>query len=170
MTAKNKLEIKARWWITHSVSLYILKILLKRPEIRWNEGWVFPSQQRSPMLTLLKSLFIPLLEYWCLFWKPWNSKDIEATEAIQRTFKHKTTEVQHINHWERLHKLKLYSLQRCRERYIIITIQRITQHLVSNTMGTMGHKRKTWQERPVFFILFNAKQAETQNNTSKKMQ
>ena len=35
---------------------------------------------------------------------------------------HKITEVQHLNYWERLNELKLYSLQRRRERYIIIYI------------------------------------------------
>ena len=74
------------------------------------------------MLTLLKSLVIPLIEYCCQLWNPWKPKDIQAIEAIQRTFTCKITEVQHLNYWERLHELKLYSLQRRRERYIIIYI------------------------------------------------
>ena len=39
---------------------------------------------------------------------------LQAIEAIQRTFTYKITEVQHLNYWERLHELKLYCLQRCR--------------------------------------------------------
>ena len=74
------------------------------------------------MLTLLKSLVIPLLEYCCQLWNPWKPKDIQAIEAIQRTFTYKITEVQHLKYWERLHELKLYSLLRRRERYIIIYI------------------------------------------------
>ena len=46
----------------------------------------------------------------------------EAIEAIQQTFTYKITEVQHLNYWERQHELKLYSLQRRREHYIIIHI------------------------------------------------
>ena len=75
-------------------------------------GWVLgvcQSQKRSLMLTLLKSLVIPLLEYCCQLWNPWKAKHIQAIEAIQRTFTYKITEVQHLNYWERLHKLKLYS-------------------------------------------------------------
>ena len=53
----------------------------------------------------------------------------QAIEAIQRTFTYKITEVQHLNYWERLQELKLYSLQRRRERYIIIYIWKITQHM-----------------------------------------
>ena len=109
-------------------------------------GWVlrvFKSRERSLMLTLLKSLVIPLLEYRCQLWNPWKSKDIQAIEAIKRTHTYKITEVQHLNYWEKLHQLKLYSLQRRRERYIIIYIWKITLHMVLNIDGTMGHKIKT---------------------------
>ena len=109
-------------------------------------GWVlrvFQSRKRSLMLTLLKSLVIPLLEYCCQLSNPWKAKDIQAIEAIHRTFTYKITEVLHLNYWERLHELKLYSLQRRLERYIIIYIWKITQHMVPNIDGTMGHKIKT---------------------------
>ena len=110
-------------------------------------GWVlrvFQSRERSLMLTLVKSLVIPLLEYCCQLWNPWKAKYIQAIEAFQRTFTYNITEVQHLN-WERLHELKLYSLQRRRERYIIIYIWKITQHMVPNIDGvlTMGRKIKT---------------------------
>ena len=75
-------------------------------------GWVlrvFQSRKRSLMLTLLKSLVIPLLEYCCQLWNLWKAKDIQAIEAIQRTFTYKITEVQHLNYWERLHELIVLS-------------------------------------------------------------
>ena len=95
------------------------------------------------MLTLLKSLVIPLLEYCCQLWNPRKAKDIQGIEAIQRTFTYKIAEVQHLNYWERLHEIKLYSLQRRRERYVIIYIWKITQHKVPNIDGTIGHTIKT---------------------------
>ena len=105
-------------------------------------GWVlgvFQSRERSLMLTLLKSLVVPLLEYIPRqLWNTWKVKDIEAIEAIQRTFTNKITEVQHLNYWERLHELKLYSLQRRRERYIMIYIWKITQHMVPIIANTTG--------------------------------
>ena len=51
-----------------------------------------------------------------------ESKRHQAIEAIQQTFTYKITEVHHLNYWERLQELKFYSLQRRRERYIIIYI------------------------------------------------
>ena len=61
-------------------------------------------------------------EYCCQLWNPWKAKDIQAIEAIQLTFTYKITGAQDLNYWERQHELKLYSLQRRRERYIIIYI------------------------------------------------
>ena len=89
-------------------------------------------------------------QYSCQLWNPWKAKDIEAIEAIQRTFAYKITEVQHLNYWERLHELKLYSLQRRRERYVIIYSWKITQHIWCQilmvqwgiTIKTRKHPRK----------------------------
>ena len=110
-------------------------------------GWVlrvFQSWKRSLMQTLLKYLVIPLLEYCCQLLNPWKAKDIQATEAIQSTFMYKIAEAHHLNYWERLHELKLYSPKKRRERYIIkICIWKITQRMVQNIDGTMGHKIKT---------------------------
>ena len=66
-----------------------------------------------------------------------ESKDIQAIEAIQWTFTYKITEVQHLNYWERPHKLKLYSPEK------LWTLYNCTQHMVPNIDGTMGHKIET---------------------------
>ena len=80
---------------TATFTLHIRNIVEKA---RDKMGWVlrvFQSRKRSFMLTLLKSLIIPLLEYCCQLWNPRKAKDIQATEAIQRTITYKITEVQH---------------------------------------------------------------------------
>ena len=128
---------------TATFALHIRNIVKKA---RDKMGWVLrvlQSRESSLILTHLKALVIPLLEYCCPLWNPWKAKDIQAIEAIHRTFTYKITEVQHLNYWERLHKLKLYFLQRCRECYIIIYIWKITQHMVPNIDGTIGHTIKT---------------------------
>ena len=119
------------------------------------------------------TLVNPLLEYCCQLWNPWKAKDIQDIEAIQRTFTYKITEVQHLSYWERLHELKLYSLQIRRERYIIIYIWKITQHMVPNIDGTMGPKIKTrkYSRQDIeHSALFGIQQTETQHNPFKKMQ
>ena len=55
---------------TATFTLHIRNIVLKAID---NMGWVlrvFQSRERSLMLTLLKSLVIPLLEYLCQLWNP----------------------------------------------------------------------------------------------------
>ena len=110
-------------------------------------GWVlrvFQSRWGSPMLTVLKSLVIPLLEYWRQLWNPRKAWDIQAIEAIPRTFTYEITQVQHLKLVGKTAQtqINIYSFQRRNERYIIIHIWKITQHVVPNIDGTIGHKTK----------------------------
>ena len=113
-------------------------------------GWgqalrVFQSWMRSLMLSLLKFLVIPLLEHSCQLWNPWKTTGIQAIEAIQRPFTYKITEAQQLNYLEKLPENKLYSPQKCRERYIIIYIWKLTKDMVPiiNGIHTMAHKIQT---------------------------
>ena len=68
------------------------------------------------------------------------------------------------------YKLKLYSLHRRRERYIISYIWKITQHMVPNINGTMGHKIKT-RKHPrhgTHSVIQYIQHIETQYNSFKK--
>ena len=47
-------------------------------------------------------------------------------------FLHKIHELSHQNYWEQLSSLRLYSLQRRRERYIVIYVWKILEKIVPN--------------------------------------
>ena len=67
---------------TDTFTLNIRNIVEKaRDQMKWVLG-VFQSRKRSLMLTLLKSLVMPLLEYCCQLWNPHKAKDRQAIEAI----------------------------------------------------------------------------------------
>ena len=155
---------------TSTFTLHIRSIVKKT---RDKMGWllrVLQSRKRSLMLTLLKFLVIPLLEYCYQLWNLRKAKDIQAVEAIQRTCTYKITEAPHLNNCERLYELKLYSLQIRRERYIIIYIWKITQHMVPNIEGTMGHKIKPENAQDMeHSALFSIQQTETQHSPFKKL-
>ena len=98
-------------------------------------GWIlrtFQTRDLLPMLTLWKSLVIPTLDYCSQLWSPWMKQDIQLIEGVQRTFTSKISSIAHLNYWERLKYLKLYSLERRRERYRIIYIWKMINNLVPN--------------------------------------
>ena len=93
---------------------------------------VFKTRAVEPMMTLFKALVIPHLEYCCQLWSPHLLKDIRRLEAIQRSFTARIAGMDQLTYWERLEHLKLYSLERRRERYIILYTYKIIQNLVPN--------------------------------------
>ena len=93
---------------------------------------VFKTREQSVMMTLFRSLVIPHMEYCCQLWSPHLLGDIRRLEAIQRSFTARITEFGHLSFWERLDRLELYSLERRRERYIIMYTYKIIEGLVPN--------------------------------------
>ena len=109
-------------------------------------GWTlrtFKSRGRQLMLTLLKSLIIPHLEYASVVWSPTDMHHINLLENVQRGYTSKIACFQTYDealgmpvcttdYPSRLKDLNIYSLQRRRERYMIIYIYKIVIHLVTN--------------------------------------
>ena len=107
---------------------------------RQKMGWifrVFHTRQQQPMMTLFRSLVLPLLEYCCQLWNPGATGMMRKLEAVQRTFTCRIDGMAGLNYWQRLQRLKLYSLQRRRERYIVIYIWKILNDQVPNFDGVM---------------------------------
>ena len=83
------------------------------------------------------------LEYACMVWSPTDSASINLLEGIQRTFTSKFARfrefdevlgmpVTNATYKERLEVLNIQSLQRRRERYIILYMEKIKLGLVPN--------------------------------------
>ena len=88
------------------------------------------------MLTLYKSLIRSLLEYSCPLWNGLNLEEVEKIEAVQRNFTNKIIAPAHIdNYWKRLSYFNLMSLQRRRERYLIIMMWKIINLKISNDLN-----------------------------------
>ena len=77
------------------------------------------------MIVLYKTLVRPLLEYCCLVWSPTLKGEIAQLEQVQRNFTRRIAGCREMTYWERLHHLKLQSLQRRRERYMLIQMWKI---------------------------------------------
>ena len=113
-----------------SWSLHISSIACKARSIASWVFSVFKTRGTVAMLTLYKSLVRSNLEYCCPLWNPNKLADIQQLESVQRTFTSRISGVQHLNYWERLNALNLMSLQRRRERYVILQMWKIL-HCVS---------------------------------------
>ena len=107
-------------WSTH-----IATIAKKaRSVISWMLS-VFRCRSADLMLTLYKSLARSHLEYCSPLWHPSKITDIITLEDEQRHFTSKIVGLQSSNYWTRLSKLNLFSLQRRRERYIILIMWKL---------------------------------------------
>ena len=98
-------------------------------------GWIlrsFVSRDRLTMLTLFKSLVISRLDYASQLWSPHKISQITQTEKVQRSFTKHISGLRDLSYHERLQTLKLYSLQRRRERYCIILIRKIIENKFQN--------------------------------------
>ena len=113
-------------------------------------GWVlrvFKTRDEFPMLTLFKSIILPRLEYCCILTSPSKAGEICDLESVQRSFTAKIESVKNLNYWDRLKSLKLYSLERRRERYIIIYTWKILVSLVPNFSSDSSKIDHYWSDR-----------------------
>ena len=100
-------------------------------------GWIlrtFKSRHKDLMMTLYNSFVRSRLEYCCPLWSPYLVQDITKLESVQRSFTSKIMGLQEMNYWERLRQLRLYSLQRRRERYTIIHLWKVYKGLSPNDL------------------------------------
>ena len=96
---------------------------------------VFHSREQYVMITLFKSLIRAKLEYCCEVWNPHLLKDIRRIEQVQRSFTVKIKGLKELDYWERLDKLKIRSLQRRREKQIILHVWKILNGVFPNSIN-----------------------------------
>ena len=97
-------------------------------------SWIlrtFSDRSTELMLITWKSLVLPILDYCSQLWCPLKKGDIQLIEDVQKAF---TRKIPHKgqDYWDRLRTLRLYSLERRRERYRIIYIWKMLENLAPN--------------------------------------
>ena len=101
-------------------------------------AWVFKTfstREKLPLMNLYKSLVRPLVEYSSALWSPISKADINRLEEVQKCFIRKINGVSS-DYKTALKQLGLYSLERRRERYIIMHIWKSLENLTPNTSST----------------------------------
>jgi ribonuclease P/MRP protein subunit RPP40 len=110
-------------------------IKIKSVKAKQMSGYIlrtFITRKPEIMLTLLKSLVLPIIEYSCIIWNPHTQQDISQLESVQRNFTCKLDGMQNMDYYQRLVRLKIYSAERRRDRYLIVYVFKIIFRKVPN--------------------------------------
>ena len=99
-------------------------------------GWAlrsFRGRSKYLMLTLLRSLIQPRLDYCSQLWSPRDQNSINRIEGVQKSFisQIRDSSLLGFNYWEKLHSLRVYSEERRRERYQICFLWKLCQGLIT---------------------------------------
>ena len=98
-------------------------------------GWAlrtFRGRSKQLMLTLLRSLIQPRLDYCSQLWSPRDQSSINRLEGVQKQFLSQIRDptLDTMGYWDKLSHLRVYSQERRRERYQICFIWKLSQGLV----------------------------------------
>ena len=102
-------------------------------------AWIlrtFQSRDSTPMLLLWKSLVLCHIEYCSQLWSPSTVGKTQSIELLQRSYVNCIDGMRGLSYWEQLKRLKLFSLERRRERYQVIYTWRILEKEVPNFDST----------------------------------
>ena len=111
-------------------------------------SWIlrtFRTREITPMLTLYKSLVRPILEYGSALWAPIAKGKIQRLEEIQQSFIRKIRGLSK-DYCTALKEIKLYSLERRRERYIIMHVWKMLEGKAPNLADTETSRIKLQSE------------------------
>ena len=95
---------------------------------------VFKDRSINTMMCLYKSIIRSRLEYLSPLWNPSKQEDIKNIESVQRLFTSKIQNLSDFSYHERIKILNIMSLQRRRERFIIITVWKIINNIMPNDL------------------------------------
>ena len=99
-------------------------------------GWAmrsFRTRGSHILLTTLKSLVQPHLDYCCQLWCPSTQYEINRIEKVQKSLISRISDkrLDGANYWLKLKLLRVYSQERRRERYAVMFIWKLSQGLVT---------------------------------------
>ena len=110
-------------------------------------GWVlrtFKSRSPTLMLTLFKTMVLSKLDYCSPVYHPRSSVSLTTKiERFQRSFTRKIDGMNGLDYWLRLKLLRLYSVERRRERFMIVYLFKMLHGFVPNIGITYTENDRT---------------------------
>ena len=141
----------------------------------------FNTREPDLMIKMFNSYVRSRLEYCSLVWNPWKKEDIDKIERVQKNFTSKIEGLEKLNYHQRLKRLKMYSMERRRERYLIINAWQQLENEKENILKletgnngdpevrTMGRKRCI-RSRAIPTTLSCGSRTAIHNSTARQME
>ena len=98
-------------------------------------GWFLRTFRRRDiefMKFIWKVYMLPVIDYCSQLWAPHSGPQLLKLENLQRNFTARISGLKSLKYWERLDKLKIYSIIRRIERYKILYTRKIIKGETSN--------------------------------------
>ena len=138
----------------------------------------FHSREPDLMLRLFNTYIRSKIEYCCSVWSPTLQKEINELERLQKTFTSKIKGMENLDYHQRLKELKLYSLERRRERYLVIYAWQMLENIKRNVLDLKSQKdrrNRTIWSRPIRWIyegrkIKHSNRSLIHDSTAKKME
>ena len=92
----------------------------------------FKNRSLDFMRWAWKTYVQPIADYCSQLWGPSSGSDLKRLEHTLKSFTAKIEGIKHLNYWERLKSLKMYSMGRRMERYKVLYIYKIITGRVQN--------------------------------------
>ena len=112
----------------------------------------FNTREKEPMIKMFNAYIKSKLEYCCIVWSPVKQEYINELEDIQKIFTKKIDGMEGLNYHERLKKLNMYSLERRRDRYLIIygwqQIENIKENILKLELSGRNGRRMRQRQAP----------------------
>ena len=105
----------------------------------------FKTREAKPMMKMFNSFIRSKLDYCCLIWNPVKKEDIDKIERVQRSFTARIRGLEEMDYHERLKILNTYSLERRRERFLIINAWQQIEGKKENVLGLETGKTGRWR-------------------------
>ena len=96
-------------------------------------GWAlrtFKTRSKSTMLVLWNSMIQSRLDYCSQLWSPSLACEITKLEDVQRQFTKRIAGMEEFSYRERLKRLRMYSQERRRDRYMLSLCWKVANNLV----------------------------------------
>ena len=112
----------------------------------------FHTREPEVMIKLFHTYIRSKMEYCCSIWSPNHQGEINELERIQKSFTCKIQGMEDYDYHQRLKKLRLYSLERRRERYLIIYAWQMLEGIKVNYLNLQTNnygRSRTIYSRPI---------------------